>query len=181
MYISQRLLQPSIITSTLWLIRENLKGLFIWWKPLWSCSFKGNYLFHKTSCSNICLKSVVLNVRKHLKPCHSFMMNKLIWQFHNSSSSYPKSFSFSKELLLRRSWFSFKVLKFLGRATVKKIYLKHNIFVKTIYFLQSTTCSRPFFKVMCHFIWKEKNWTTIHFVVVLASFGGSASAIHPFT
>ena len=33
-FISQHLLQPSRITSGLWLIRENLKGMFIWWKPL---------------------------------------------------------------------------------------------------------------------------------------------------
>ena len=33
-FISQHLLQPSIMTSSLWLIRENLKGMFIWGKPL---------------------------------------------------------------------------------------------------------------------------------------------------
>ena len=33
-FISQYLLQPSIITSSLWLIRENLKGMFIERKPL---------------------------------------------------------------------------------------------------------------------------------------------------
>ena len=33
-FISQRLLQPSIITSGLPLIPENLKGMFIWEKPL---------------------------------------------------------------------------------------------------------------------------------------------------
>ena len=33
-FISQHLLQPSIIRSGLWLIRENLKGMIVWWKPL---------------------------------------------------------------------------------------------------------------------------------------------------
>ena len=33
-YISQHLLQPSIITSSLWLTREKLKSMFIWGKPL---------------------------------------------------------------------------------------------------------------------------------------------------
>ena len=33
-FISQHLLQPSIIKSSLQLIRENLKGMFIWGKPL---------------------------------------------------------------------------------------------------------------------------------------------------
>ena len=33
-FISQHLLKPFIITSGLWLIRENLKDMFIWGKPL---------------------------------------------------------------------------------------------------------------------------------------------------
>ena len=33
-FISQHLLQQSIITSGLWLIREKLKGMFFWGKPL---------------------------------------------------------------------------------------------------------------------------------------------------
>ena len=33
-FISQHLLQPFIIRSGLWLIRENLKGMIVWWKPL---------------------------------------------------------------------------------------------------------------------------------------------------
>ena len=45
------------------------------WRVCWfeesHCSpalLKGSYLFHRTSCSNFCLKSTVLNVRKHLRP-----------------------------------------------------------------------------------------------------------------
>ena len=58
-FISQHLLQPSIIKSGLRLIREKLKDMFIWEKPLYQCSFKGAYLFHRTSCINFCLKSIV--------------------------------------------------------------------------------------------------------------------------
>ena len=39
---------------------------------------------------------------------------------------------------------------------VKRIYLKHQIFVKIIYFFQSTTCCRPFFKVKCRFTSREE-------------------------
>ena len=71
MFILQHLLQPSIITNGLCLIRENLKGMLIGRKPLYPCFFKGAYLFRRTSCSNFCLKSTVLNARKHF-PILSF-------------------------------------------------------------------------------------------------------------
>ena len=75
---SQHLLQTSIVVSSLWLIRENLKGtLFIWGKPLQPWSFKGAYLFHRTKCNNFCLY-----------PPDCFMVNVLIWQVHNSNWSY---------------------------------------------------------------------------------------------
>ena len=32
------------------------------------CYFKGNYLFHRTSCNNFCLESAVLNVSNHFQP-----------------------------------------------------------------------------------------------------------------
>ena len=38
------------------------KIMFISGKPLWPCSFKGTYLFHRTSWDNFCLKRSVLNV-----------------------------------------------------------------------------------------------------------------------
>ena len=91
LFISQHLLQPSIIISGLWLIREKLKSMFISAKTLLSCSFKGTYLFHRTSCNNFCLWSTVLNAEKHLQRSHSFMMNVLIWQFHNSDCKYSLS------------------------------------------------------------------------------------------
>ena len=65
---STKPLQPSIIASGLWLIWENFKGIvFVWGRP---CSFKGAYLFHRTSFNNFCLH-----------PSHSFMVNVLIWKF----------------------------------------------------------------------------------------------------
>ena len=54
-FITQYLLQPSIITSGLWLIREKLKSMFISGKQLWPCSFKGINLFHRSTCDNFCL------------------------------------------------------------------------------------------------------------------------------
>ena len=77
-FILKHLLQPSIITSSLWLIWEKLKGMFIGGKPLWPCSFKGAYLFHRTNCNNFCLESTVLNVQKHLQRSHPFMVNQYI-------------------------------------------------------------------------------------------------------
>ena len=63
-FISQNLLQPSIITSDLWLNREKLKSIFIWRKP-------GVYLFHRTSCNNFCL-----NAQKYMQRSRSFMVNQ---------------------------------------------------------------------------------------------------------
>ena len=65
-FISQHFLQPSIITSGLWLIQENVKGVFIWEKPYCRPAF----LFHRTTCRNFCLKSTVLNAQRHLQPSH---------------------------------------------------------------------------------------------------------------
>ena len=45
--ISQR---QCVCFTTLWLIWENLKIIFIWGNPLSPCSFKGVYLFNRTSC-----------------------------------------------------------------------------------------------------------------------------------
>ena len=62
-----------------------------WFKKIWrvlclfgesNCSpafLKGVYLFHRTSCSNFCFKSIVLNAQKHLQRPHSFMVNVFIW------------------------------------------------------------------------------------------------------
>ena len=55
---------------------KKLKCMFISGKPLWPCSFKGAYLFHRTSCNNFFLKSTVLNAQKHLQRSHSFMVNQ---------------------------------------------------------------------------------------------------------
>ena len=66
-----------VITSGLWLIRESFNVL-IWGKPLQPRYFKGTYLLRRTSCSNICLKSTVLNARKYLQPPDSLLANVLI-------------------------------------------------------------------------------------------------------
>ena len=63
-FISQHFLQPSIITNCQWLIREKP---FIWGKPSQLCSFKSACLFHRTSCSNFCLKSTVSSAQKPLQ------------------------------------------------------------------------------------------------------------------
>ena len=65
--------------SSLWLIQQNWKGMFILGKPMQSCSFKCACLFHRISCSNFCLKSVVVNAWKYLQLPHSFMGNVSIW------------------------------------------------------------------------------------------------------
>ena len=54
-------MQPSIKVSSLWLIQEP--------EIPDSCSFKGAYLFYKTSSCNFCWQ-----------PHHSFMVKVLIWQ-----------------------------------------------------------------------------------------------------
>ena len=63
-FISQNLLQPSIITIDLWLNREKLKSIFIWRKA-------GVYLLHRTSCNKFCL-----NAQKYMQRSRSFMVNQ---------------------------------------------------------------------------------------------------------
>ena len=70
-----------IITNGLWLIREKLNDMFIGRKQLYPYSFKAYYLFHRTSCSNICLKRVMLNARKYLQPPHGLLVDMLIRNF----------------------------------------------------------------------------------------------------
>ena len=62
---------------------------FIWGNQLQPCFFKGAFLFHRTTYSNVYWKSVLFNARKHLQSSHSFMVNVFIWQFHNSNCSCP--------------------------------------------------------------------------------------------
>ena len=111
--------------------------------------------------------------------------HSLIWQFHNSYWNYSLSIvnileerlytfvlarvtfgtiTFFKELLFRNIY----SLNFLSgycsfwEASAKRIYLKHQIFVKTIDLFQNTTCSCPFFKTVCRFTWREEYWLVIH-------------------
>ena len=41
--------------------------------------------------------------------------------------------------------------------------MKHRVFVKKLDFFQNTSSSRPFFKVVCYFIYREKQRPVIHF------------------
>ena len=50
-------------------------------KAIITLSFKGVKLFYRTSCSNICLKSTVLNARKYFYPPNSMLENVLICNF----------------------------------------------------------------------------------------------------
>ena len=77
-YLTSLVSTIDIITSALSLIGKKLNDMCICRKP---CSFKGPYSFHKTSCSNICLKIAVLNVQKYLQPPHSLLVNVLICNF----------------------------------------------------------------------------------------------------
>ena len=141
---------------------------------------KGTYLFHRTSCSNFCWKSTVLNARKHLRP---FNFNFTTSQqqlrlFIRHSKSFNRATvhctckgDFRNSYFLQRAalWeylqpeFSVGVLEFLETGTVKRTYLNHQIFVKTIYLFQNTTCSRLFLKVVRPFLIKaavfsEQHW-----------------------
>ena len=81
-FILKHLLETSIIASGLSLIWENLNDMFIWKEPLEDCSFKGVYLFHRTSSSNICLKRAALNATKVLAASHNYLLvNVLIGNF----------------------------------------------------------------------------------------------------
>ena len=79
--ISQHLLQPSIPLQAVcgWFGKKWI--CFFWGKLLYSSSFKGAYLLYRTSCSNICLKSAVLNARKYVQPSHCLFVNVLICNF----------------------------------------------------------------------------------------------------
>ena len=66
---------------------------------------------------------------------------------------------FSKELLLQGTYrlnFLLWNCSFWEQLLLKRIYLKQQIFVKITYIFQNTTWSRPFFKVVCHFISRGK-------------------------
>ena len=80
-YFTTRVATIHIITSGLWLIREKLNNMFIWRKLLLPCSFKGAYIFPRTSCTNICLKSAVLNARKYFQSPHCLLVDVVIFNF----------------------------------------------------------------------------------------------------
>ena len=80
----------------------------------------------------------------------------------------------SKELLFR----SIYDLNFLSRycSFWEQLVLRGS----TFFFFQSKTCSRPFFELVCRFIWREEYRLAIHFLTVLPSFGGSTWGISYF-
>ena len=93
--ISEHLLQPSILLQAVcgwfeWYVylRKAIVALLFYW---------GVYLFHRTTCSDICLKSSVL---KELVATPLFVGECVNLQFHNSNCSYSLSVvNFSKEQL----------------------------------------------------------------------------------
>ena len=64
---------------------KKLTSTFIWGKSLYPCSFKGAYLFHRTSSNIFCLKSTLLNGQKHYRDP--------ILSWWTSMAKLPSSFS----------------------------------------------------------------------------------------
>ena len=83
-FISQYFLQPSIIIKPS--VVDSRNSWFISEKALWRLSYKGAYLFHRTSCNNFFLRSTVLNAQKYLQRFQSFMVN----QHSEITLKYPK-------------------------------------------------------------------------------------------
>ena len=89
--------------------------------------FKGGYLFHRTSCTYLILH-----------PFHSFMVNVLVSQIHNSSCKLLQAWLSEQQLSSKGCSFGvfslalifLRALWFLETATVKRIYLKGQTFCK---------------------------------------------------
>ena len=165
-------------------------------KNLVGCCFQGGY-------------SVRKRLSRHrlfcfcLHPFRYLIVNVMILQIHNSNCSYSLSVvnvleeqqqtfalgcmalgtaTFSKELLLRSSQFNLNFLFgycFLGTATVKRIYLKHQTFCKgNIIFSKGHLESQI---LQCVILF-EKRSCGRQFILsnILASFGRSAGVIYLF-
>ena len=105
-FISRHFLQSSIITRSQWLIWENLKGVFIWGKPLSPCSFKSDYLFHRTSCTVVQLPlSYCVKYTKTLAtiPFSFDNVTTAIAVIHYARVTFGTA-TFSKELLVRSTY-----------------------------------------------------------------------------
>ena len=116
---------------------------------------------------------------------------------HNSNCSYSKFFrrvitvictckgDFRNSYFLSTSFgvlslplIFFRVMQISGPATFKRKYLKHK--KKTKSFFQNTTCSCPFFEIVCNnFIWREELRSTIH-SFKRTGFSWTISISHPF-
>ena len=89
--------------------------------------------------------------------------------------------AFSKEWLLQGTYSLYFLLwncSFWEQLLLKRIYLKQQIFVKTIYIFQNTTWSRPFFKVVCHFF-QERSSDRPFFFFDRIDFFWRINLIHP--
>ena len=105
-----------IVTSGLWLINENLNDI-VAIIVIVALFLKGAYLFRRTSCSNTCLKSTMLNARKCLQPPHSLLEDHLepsiiSWRvmFCRSSCSHAffqglyRTDNFRQQLLIKKGY-----------------------------------------------------------------------------
>ena len=71
-FISQYFLQPSIIINGLRLIRKKVEEYVYLRKTIVACCFKDGYLFHRTSCSNLCLKICEMHKSTYRDPTFSW-------------------------------------------------------------------------------------------------------------
>ena len=167
-FISWHILKLSIITRR-----------FGWFEIIWRvCLFEESHCrlailkmsIYSTELVAVIFVWKVLCLKMHMKASDSFMVNVLIWQYHNinwnlsivnffeeqlwtfalSKVTFGTS-TFSRELLfgvLIALIFFWNIVAFRN-SYFKTIYLKPHTFVNTIYFFQNCTCTRrTFFKVV---------------------------------
>ena len=84
--VSEYLLQPSILSSRLWLLQENWKSTVVYLRRAFAALLflKGSFWFHRTRYTNFCLKGTMHNVQKYLQP---FILPWWLFQFDKSSCS----------------------------------------------------------------------------------------------
>ena len=116
----------------------------------------------------------VIISREHLKRSIHYSKCITIVDIYTCKGDFGKS-TFLKELFFQNTQFRLNFLSgfssFWEQLLLNRIYLKHQIFVKAIYFFQSTTFNRYFMK-QCVILFEEKScgWPFIP-SNVLASFG----------
>ena len=137
------------------------------------------------------MKSTVLNAWKNLQPSHFNLTisQQQLQLFIKCSKFLEKQLqtfaltrvtcrtdTFSKELLLQ-STYNFNFLS--GYCSFwEQLLLRGSIwsvkFLLRQYIFSNTNHNRLLMKTVCHFNWREEWRLAIHFLAVLASFGGSA-------